>query len=245
MKITLDLDVNNLSGKDIRVLKAIIDTSALQEVRISNPAVMAEVLKPDTVVPPTPKVEPLPVKPKAEPVVPPTPPVAAPIEPVVPPAPVAQTPTEAFGTPTIPATPPATVPAAPVAEQPTPDVELDSAGVPWDAEIHSSGKSFVRDGTWKRKRGITDDEYNERVRELLGAKKPEPSDIPAAPAADAPMNWSDLMRLITPKVAGANPEIQMEHINAWLSARGITEGFGVLARRPDLFPEFCEDFKLC
>lgn len=32
--------------------------------------------------------------------------------------------------------------------------ELDSAGSPWDARIHSSGKSKLQDGTWKLKKGV-------------------------------------------------------------------------------------------
>lgn len=48
--------------------------------------------------------------------------------------------------------PPAPVPAAPA------DAAVkDSAGFPWNEQIHSSAKSFNKsDGTWKKKRGVQD-----------------------------------------------------------------------------------------
>ena len=33
--------------------------------------------------------------------------------------------------------------------------DLDSAGMPWNAEIHSSGKTKIQAGTWKLKKGVT------------------------------------------------------------------------------------------
>lgn len=35
-------------------------------------------------------------------------------------------------------------------------VEVDSAGLPWDRRIHSSAKSKIKDGTWKKLRGVDD-----------------------------------------------------------------------------------------
>lgn len=32
--------------------------------------------------------------------------------------------------------------------------EVDSAGYPWDARIHSANKSIVADGTWRKKKGV-------------------------------------------------------------------------------------------
>lgn len=49
---------------------------------------------------------------------------------------------------------------------PPADVELDSAGIPWDERIHSSGKSKNNDGTWKRKRGVEQAEYERILAEL-------------------------------------------------------------------------------
>ena len=43
-------------------------------------------------------------------------------------------------------------------------VEVDSAGQPWNPEMHSSSRAKVADGTWKKKRGA--------------GKAPEPSPLP-------------------------------------------------------------------
>lgn len=71
--------------------------------------------------------------------------------------------------------------------------ELDLDGLPWDARIHASTKTTVKNGTWKRKRGISYDLYNsvvaelradypeqtpaEPVKELDGTVKPDPNDV--------------------------------------------------------------------
>lgn len=59
----------------------------------------------------------------------------------------------------IPAPPPANTaatvaPPAPPTQTHAPGVELDSAGLPWDARIHSESKSKIADGTWRQKRGV-------------------------------------------------------------------------------------------
>ncbi len=43
--------------------------------------------------------------------------------------------------------------APPVQAAPIQDPVVDSSGVEWSAELHSSGKSQLKDGTWKKKRG--------------------------------------------------------------------------------------------
>ena len=49
---------------------------------------------------------------------------------------------------------PAPVSPAPVTPAPAPvSPELDSAGQPWSVEMHSSGRTFIKDGTWKKKKG--------------------------------------------------------------------------------------------
>lgn len=94
-------------------------------------------------------------------------------------------------------------------------VEVDSAGQPWNAELHSSSRAKLQDGTWKKKRGVKTIEMlaqetgltPETVAERLAAPlppatsngdfKPEqlpvppvppapPVPVPAAPAAPAP-----------------------------------------------------------
>ena len=58
---------------------------------------------------------------------------------------------------------------------------LDSAGQPWDARIHSGGKSLIADGTWRLKKGV-DPKLVEQVRAEHAGKPAAPA-IPAAPSA--------------------------------------------------------------
>jgi hypothetical protein len=97
-----------------------------------------------------------PAEPPAPPVaaVPPAPPVAAaPPPPVaVPPAPpVAAVPPAPPAAPAAPAVPAA--PAAPAAAAPA-GVDVDKAGLPYDARIHSKPPSKKKDGYWRQKRGV-------------------------------------------------------------------------------------------
>lgn len=61
------------------------------------------------------------------------------------------------------------------------DIELDSAGMPWDARIHASTKTKVKDGTWKKMRGVDEDLVAEVEAELAAAPEPEvePTEEPA------------------------------------------------------------------
>ena len=46
--------------------------------------------------------------------------------------------------------------------------EVDKKGMRWDARIHSSSKAKIADGTWKYRRGVTDDEIKKVEGELTG-----------------------------------------------------------------------------
>lgn len=73
------------------------------------------------------------------------------------------------------------------------DVDLDSAGVPWNAKIHSSSKKKVKNGTWKVARGVEDAEveaYNLRfrnsqpaVRDVAPITVVSPAPVQTAPTA--------------------------------------------------------------
>jgi hypothetical protein len=39
-----------------------------------------------------------------------------------------------------------------------PNVDLDTAGHPWDARFHAKSKKKIQDGTWRRKKGVPQDE---------------------------------------------------------------------------------------
>lgn len=56
-------------------------------------------------------------------------------------------------------------------------VTVDANGLPWDARIHSSGKTLLADDTWRLKRGVPDDE-----REAIEAELKQLMAIPVPPA---------------------------------------------------------------
>lgn len=77
--------------------------------------------------------------------------------------------------------------------QPAEPPSVDSAGLPWDARIHSESKATVADGTWRKRRGV-DPELVKRVEaELRGepavteAPVSVPTPPPPAPAPEAPV----------------------------------------------------------
>jgi len=66
-----------------------------------------------------------------------------------------------------------TIPSPPV------NVDLDSAGLPWDSRIHSEKKTTIKNGTWKVKRGTDKQLVADVLAELKAA-------APAAPVTDTP-----------------------------------------------------------
>lgn len=62
---------------------------------------------------------------------------------------------------------------------------LDSAGQPWDARIHSGGKSLIADGTWRIKKG-TDPKLVEQVRAEHAGKSAASATAAAGSTATAP-----------------------------------------------------------
>lgn len=88
--------------------------------------------------------------------------------------------------------------------------QLDKAGCPWDARIHTSNKAVIGDGTWRKKPGV-DPAYYEQVKaELMGNAAPSttPPAVPAAPATEQPAH--------APSLTGQDViqrcmEIQMAH----------------------------------
>lgn len=95
--------------------------------------------------------------------------------------------------PPVPAAPPA--PPAPAA--PTNRADVDSAGLPWDARIHSESRNKVADGTWRKRRNTAPEvvaQVEAELRALMaipapGAAIPTPpapvTVVPAGPGAKA------------------------------------------------------------
>lgn len=57
---------------------------------------------------------------------------------------------------------------------------VDSQGLPWDARIHSSSKKKKADGSWNRRKNLSDEEFERVKKELLGQ-------TPVAPASPQPV----------------------------------------------------------
>lgn len=93
----------------------------------------------------------------------------------------------------VPAVPVSTVPAVPVD---TP-ADLDSAGCPWDARIHTSNKATIGDGTWRKKPGVDPALFESVKAELMGkptastatetaTSTPIPTSAPASAVPEVP-----------------------------------------------------------
>lgn len=60
----------------------------------------------------------------------------------------------------------------------TAGIDVDSAGLPWDARIHASTKSKSEDGTWRKRRGVKDD-----VAASVNAELTQTMALPITPVA--------------------------------------------------------------
>lgn len=137
--------------------------------------------------------------------------------------------------------------------------EVDKEGLPWDERIHANAKDpFKADGTWKRRKNISDEEW-ESVRAELIAKRdgtatpaeqpatapapaPAPQQAPApnpvssvetstpAPSAPAPTTSASVAD-VDPLVAikGALPKL-LGTLNAKQAGLGNTVAFGLLGK---------------
>ena len=69
-----------------------------------------------------------------------------------------------------------------------PGVQLDKSGLPWDGRIHSPSKNTNADGTWRKKRAISDaflQQVETELRSLMAL--PGPPVPPPPPAAASPV----------------------------------------------------------
>jgi hypothetical protein len=64
--------------------------------------------------------------------------------------------------------PPAPTPEPPAATPEPPAATTDADGLPHDLRIHSAKPTFTKDGKWRRKRGVTDETFEQVRAELLG-----------------------------------------------------------------------------
>ena len=146
----------------------------------------------------------------------------------------------------------------PVAEPTTPAVptELDVNGSPWDARIHASTMAKNKDGTWKKRRGVSKEEFDRVTAEITESTTPAPTEAfaaepvasvtepaapaapaaPATPAAPAALTWDEVFRrVMNAKLA---EQINDEQIGNELARLGVEGGFPGLATRNDVWEQF-------
>jgi len=158
---------------------------------------------------------------------------------------------------TVPVVPAPTAPATP-SSNPANGVELDKDGLPYDARIHSGGKSKNADGRWKKRKQVDPAvvaQVEAELRQVLGAPGPNvvaPAAIPGSispPIMNAPSPGA--VSAPAPIASTANPtDIYMGLVgraSAAMSAGKLTEpevtqicqlngvpGLPMLLVRPDL-----------
>lgn len=87
--------------------------------------------------------------------------------------------------------------------------DRDSAGVPWDARIHSDSRARNSDGTWRKRRGVDSALVEAVTKELAaGCGATEQNDVPAVPP---PPPWVEALAeaapLLVERIEAANAEI--------------------------------------
>jgi hypothetical protein len=116
------------------------------------------------------------------------------------------------------------VPVAPA----TPSPVLDAKGRGWDARIHSSAKSFVKDGTWKYKKGVDAnlvDEIEGNLVNVQTIEQREPVSVSTFP---------QLLDMVTSAMVAGN-STQAELTEA-LNSVGVT-ALPLLMGKPELIAE--------
>ena len=115
--------------------------------------------------------------------------------------------------------------------------KLDAEGTPWDERIHSSSKSFIKNGTWKLKRGV-DPNFVAKIKEEWKSvpitEEPAPSvfdeePAPAPPPAPTIDTFPDLMTEIAAKGIDHNT------VNEIVNKHGAGS-LAILAAKPELIP---------
>jgi len=120
--------------------------------------------------------------------------------------------------------PPVPQPGTPVntaAPQSPNHAEVDSKGMPWDERIHSSSRAKVAGGTWKYKRGVSEEEVKRVENELHNPSLEELFTAPVPGSGIVP----------PPPVGG---------IAALSGATGPVTNVGMATSEPDLRKEFAQ-----
>ena len=106
--------------------------------------------------------------------------------------------------------------------------DLDSAGQPWNAELHASTKSKNADGTWKKRRGAaqaaTETVAQDDAATLVPMQSAPPAPpIPAAPKPTAEPIMPKIFALITSQIVTINQAVEAAQAEGYadLGANGL------------------------
>ena len=124
----------------------------------------------------------------------------------------------------------------------TPNPVLDAKGREWDARIHSSAKSFVKDGTWKYKKGVDANlvdeiEGNSVNVETIDQREPVfVSTVPPAPQVSDvnTTTFPQLLDMVTSAMVAGN--LTQAELTEVLNSVGVT-ALPLLMGKPDLIAE--------
>lgn len=102
--------------------------------------------------------------------------------------------------------------------------EVDSKGMPWDERIHSSSRAKVAGGTWKYKRGVSEEEikrvedelHNPSLEELFTVPAPGSGIAPPPPTATGSAGGNGM---VVPAGVTTNPEVDLRKEFAQLMIR--------------------------
>jgi hypothetical protein len=136
---------------------------------------------------------------------------------------------------------------------PTVEIEtpnLDKSGLPWDERIHSSTKGFTGNGLWRRKRGVSDSDYDyvtAQLHQLMNLPDPFPSApavsvaIPAVTEAiDNRKAYIDLVGKCGAAIAAG--KLTKEDVNnaCATATGGVAATLPMLGNRPEFVPSVAQ-----
>ena len=123
--------------------------------------------------------------------------------------------------------------------------ELDQAGTPWDTRIHASSKATVKDGTWKKKRRVDDNTYQQVMAEITASAEPVTgpdtsgmgfgAGMPQS-AATSTVTWPDVVNKVM--TAKAQQTVTQEQLDREAQALGVEAGFGGMSQHPELLEQY-------
>jgi hypothetical protein len=139
------------------------------------------------------------------------------------------------------------------------DPKLDKSGLPWDERIHSGSKGFTGDGLWRRKRGVSDSEYDgvtAQLRQLMKLPAPVPpvpavasvntapaipaATVEAVPSVDNRKAYIDLVGKCGAAIAAG--KLTKEDVNnaCATATGGVAATLPMLGNRPEFVPSVAQ-----